>query len=389
MAPSEARADSVIASTREQIRVLHCIHSLNGGGAERQLKLLIEASAQHDMTPGVFCVNGQANDFPHHLARVYKSRRGNKYNVSVFASLSQAVRDFCPDIIHAWLPASLTIPAMLVAVYHGLPCVFSYRGSMFFRRPLTIPEYACAWLAASRVISNNPVTQSHKLYQSLYRRKQGVVIKNAVAVDDQFRKTVHRDSALQTRSILFAGRITYLKNWPCLLEGFALALSKQNVELIVCGEGEDIPAFQNLIDQLNIRSHVRLLGYCEDLYEIMKRADIFVLPSWSEGMANSFLEALAIGLPCVVSSIAANLEVIGATRCALTFDPRSPEQLAECLMWLIDHPEQVHQMVQAGWKVADGYSPNTLAREHRNVYVSLSDLARRGHNLNKHSVHVS
>ena len=353
------------------IRVLHCIHSLSGGGAERQVQLLAAASHDEGMIPGIFCVNETGGEQLGRTVRIYKSLKSMKYNLSLFSSIHDVVIDFRPDVVHAWLPASMTIPAMLVAWVHRIPSVFSYRNKMFFNRPLTVPEYLCAAGAVSRVVSNNPIGQSNRAYRFLYRWKQGVEIANAVHVDAGFRKAITDPTAGSTKTILLAGRLTKQKNWQCLLRALPLIDRQHSYRVTICGDGEDAGAVRKLIHALNLQDRVTLLGYRRDLYAIMQGTDVLVLPSWYEGMPNVLLEALAVGIPCLVSDIPAHRDLIGDTRCAVMFDPGAPAELAARLNGFFAAPGSVAGMVRAGWAVADAHSPATMAQQYTRFYRAL------------------
>ena len=354
-----------------RIRILHCIHSLTSGGAERQMQLLVSVSHRHNMEPGVFCVNDKGNAMPQAATTLYKSSTTNRFNLGIFSSLNRAILDFRPNIIHTWLPASVTIPTMLLATLKQVPCVWSYRNAMFFNRPLTTLEYMLAWPCSARIISNNPVKRSSWPYRLLYRAKSGVEIRNAVRVDPKYRRPLPSHEAHSERLILFAGRITHQKNWRCLIQALPVVRRSHSVKLLVCGDGEERSQLTTLIDQLGLASCISLMGYRSDLHEIMQRADVLVLPSWYEGMSNVFLEALAIGLPCVVSNIPANLNIIEESECALTFNPSSPEELAACLLKLFDSQDLTQSLIQRGWKVAEKYALDRCAEEHAAVYRSI------------------
>ena len=355
------------------IRVLHCIHSLSGGGAERQVQLLVAESQHAGMEPAIFCVNDKGSELIGRSVPIYKSTQSIKYNYSLFGSLHEAMRKFHPDVLHAWLPASMTIPAMLVAFAHRVPSVFSYRNRMFFNRPLTVPEYLCALMAASRVVSNNPVGRSNLAYRALYKLKRGVEIKNAVQVDARFRKQRTDPSPDSARTILFAGRLTAQKNWRCLLRAIPLIETQHSYRVTICGDGEDAKELRELINELKLQDTVTLLGYRRDVYAIMQSADVLVLPSWYEGMPNVLLEALAIGIPSIVSGIPSHRDLIGDTRCAMTFNPNSPAELAARIREFFANPSCATEMVRAGWNIAEAHAPLAMAGRYRDFYLDMTD----------------
>nr|WP_281719430.1 glycosyltransferase family 4 protein [Nitrosomonas nitrosa] len=353
------------------IRVLHCIHSLTSGGAERQLLLLAGISHKYRMRAGIFCVNSTGSESLDPSVKIYKSLQVNKYDMHIFSSLAKAIENFKPDILHAWLPAPMTIPTMLLATLYRIPCVWSYRNSMFFKRPLTLVEFLLAWPCASCIISNNPIVRSSMQYRAIYKIKRGIEIRNAVSVERRYCKmSVGKTATFECR-ILFAGRITHQKNWQCLLKALPVVLRTYKLKVIICGEGEDEAQLRVMVDQLGLTSVVSHVGYQSNIHEVMQQSDVLVLPSWYEGMSNVFLEALSIGLPCVVSDIPANLDIIDGTGCALTFPPSSADALAARLLELFGSPSLRCSLAQRGREVAAQYSLERLAEAHRAAYCSI------------------
>jgi glycosyltransferase involved in cell wall biosynthesis len=353
------------------LKVMHCIHSLVGGGAESQLRMLVNASSHHDMVPAIFCVNRRGDHLLANDVAIYESQQTHKYDFSIFRALYNAILDFKPNVIHAWLPASMTIPAMVLSRKFGIPCVSSYRSAMFVRRPLAIAEFLCALFCSAGIISNNPVNNSSKMYRFLYQIKHGIKIANAVSIAPNLAMPARRSCQSKRPSILFAGRITRVKNWDCLVRSLPIVLAHRDIELKICGQGEEMVLLLEAIQREGIQSHVQVLGYRDDLHVLMSQADMLVLPSWHEGMSNVFLEALSIGLPCVVSDIPANREVIGSSECALIFDPRSSRDLAERIIWVLDNPDHVIEMVKRGLNVAGARSPSNLAAECKKYYTNI------------------
>lgn len=347
---------------------MHCIHSLAGGGAERQLKLLVEEGCRHDIESAIFCVNDHGNDLSDPAVRVYKCARANKYNFSIFSSLNHALHDFKPDIVHAWLPQKVTTPALLLAWLHGIPSIYSFRNTMYFHRFLCVPDFLVALGFGSRVVANNPVYRSNFLYRQLYRLKRGIEIRNAVHVDRAFGKTAQMKAADDPYRILFVGRIWKQKNWECLIRALPLIEPRHKWELMICGKGEQQPLLEKALEDGGMAAKVKLLGYRADIYSVMQSADVLVSPSWYEGMPNVLMEALSIGLPSIISDIPAHKDVITDTSCALTFDPASPEELAARINYLFDNPKVGYLMAEKGREVAAAYSVSRMAARYKEFY---------------------
>jgi glycosyltransferase involved in cell wall biosynthesis len=352
------------------IRILHTIYSLAGAGAERQLSLLVRSSVGTSCEMGIFFVNDAGVDQEVLGVKAYRSRTSNRFNVGVFASLHRAIGQFRPDIIHTWLPPSITIPSMVLAGLHGLPCIFSYRNAMSFQRGLQLPELALAWLCADGVVSNNPIGQSARAYRRLYEAKNGTVIQNAVAVDDM--PTARGNAGQHARfEIVFVGRITTQKNWPCLVRALCLLPPHVPWHLTVCGDGEQRAQMVRMVAEEGLSDRVSMLGYRRDVYALMDGADVLVLPSLYEGMPNVLLEGLAMRIPCVISDIPAHRFVVDDRDCVRLFDPASPAQLAERLSDAFHNPQLSIVMAQKGIAVAEGFSPSRMFHEYVALYRNI------------------
>ena len=356
----------------DRIRVLHCIHSLSGGGAERQLKILADESAKQAMDAGIFCVRDLGrDDLQDASVRVYTSKSQKRYNFSLVGSLNSAIDDFKPAVLHAWLPASMTIPAMALAALRSIPCVFSYRNVMSFRRFLAFPEYMASMLFATRVVSNNCIRSSNLAYRLMYHVKNGVRINNAVRIDSRWLKATPERSD-DAWNVLFVGRLTRAKNWPCLLRAIALLQSHREVSLTICGDGEQREQMRMMIADLGLGGIVKYLGYQRNIYQLMQASDLLVLPSLWEGMPNVLLEALGIGLPCLISDIPAHRDIIGTTKAALMFDPADPQELAMQITLVRNNVALARQLAQEGKKVVQDYTPERMARAHYEFYARMN-----------------
>jgi glycosyltransferase involved in cell wall biosynthesis len=354
------------------IRVLHTIHSLAGGGAERQLTMLSKLATGKSCEMGIFFVNDCGVDAAALGVQVYRSRTSNRFNVGVFHSLHRAIDQFRPDVIHTWLPASITIPSMVLASCHRIACLFSYRNAMSFQRGLQWPEFGLVWLSADRIVSNSPVDQSTGLYRRLFHRKDGIVIPNGVSVDRRFHKEPCKGRPTAQFEILFVGRITAQKNWGCLINALSLLPSDIPWHLTICGDGDQRNELDLMVASEGHAERVTMLGYQDNVYSIMQKADVLVSPSLYEGMSNVLLEGLAVGIPCVISNIPGHRFIVDGRNCVRMFHPTSPPQLADCLSDAFHRPDLSMPMVRNGMDVAESYSPAEMCQRYIALYRSMA-----------------
>lgn len=355
-----------------RIRILHCIHDLSGGGAQRQLSLLASASRDAGMDAAIFCVCDSLRFGGFEGAQIIKSKQKNSKDPVVFLEVSKAIRAFKPDVIHVWLPPTMTVPAMVMAARHHIPVILSFRNEMRFRRVVYYPEYICALLIASGIVTNNPVRRSGRPYRFLYRMKHGCHIPNAVSatagVGDRKNGLLQPRSRNDALRLLFVGSLTQTKNWRCLINALPLIDTEYKWHLTICGDGPDREALCGLVREQNLTDRVDVLGYFSNVYDTMNRSDLLVMPSWYEGMPNVLMEALALGLPCIASDIPAVQDLTNERPCILTFDPHSSEKLANLISQVAAAPSTLAPLREKGLKLAEAFSVERMVRAYRDYY---------------------
>ncbi len=108
--------------------------------------------------------------------------------------------------------------------------------------------------------------------------------------------------------ILSVGELNDNKNHEVIIK--ALAKITGSYKYVICGRGDKKTDLERLAQDLKIRDKVIFAGYRSDIKELLKAADIFCLPSKREGLSVALMEAAAAGLPCIVSSIRGNVDLI-------------------------------------------------------------------------------
>lgn len=184
------------------------------------------------------------------------------------------------------------------------------------------------------------VTINHEDYQRAkkFRLKKGgeLTFVHGVGVDAEKVEKVTVDRVAKRAqlgipgdAIVFvtAGELNENKNQTTAIQAFAKA-NIANACLVICGDGENRENLKQLIHEEKLEDKIVLAGFRQDIFEILKASDVFILPSFREGLPGALMEAMATGLSCMASRIRGNVDLLGEDYPYL-FAPDDVEELCE------------------------------------------------------------
>jgi glycosyltransferase involved in cell wall biosynthesis len=172
--------------------------------------------------------------------------------------------------------------------------------------------------------------------------------------------------------IFHVSNFSQKKNPGGILKSFEQICNQTDVELLICGGGWQKNDFvEQLIDDLSIRSSVTLAGYVpdDDLPALYRDAEIFLYPSLHETFGLPIIEAMACGTPVVTADRYAMAEIAGEA--ALTCDPTSPMDIADCLLSILHDPQLATELRKKGLQRSNVFNWESTADRLIDIYNSL------------------
>lgn len=162
--------------------------------------------------------------------------------------------------------------------------------------------------AATHVIGCGKLAGERVFGKWNMRRPKALVLPNAVdtrkfAFAPELRAQVRRELGVEGRFVLgMVGRLCVEKNYPFALEVLSRLIQEEpDCVLVIAGNGEEKENIRKKIRELEITDHVKLLGKRADVERLYQAFDVFLLPSLTEGFPVAAVEAMASGLPCLLS----------------------------------------------------------------------------------------
>ncbi len=175
--------------------------------------------------------------------------------------------------------------------------------------------------------------------------------------------------------ILFVGRFVKEKSLPTLIEAFAKANKTcPQLHLMLVGDGPERGLLESLVEKLSIQhDSITFAGKRTDVRAFLAFADIFVLPSKTEGMSNALLEAMAAGLPCLATPVGATPQMLDDGRSGLLLPVGDVDAWARSLSELGHDAQRRASLGQAAYRrIMAEYDFSIIGKRYENLYDELS-----------------
>lgn len=351
------------------MRLLTVIPELGAGGAEVVATTLAVASARdgHDSilasAPGfrVASLTGVR-----HVPVPLSGRRPADLLHSV-RTLRAVVRGDRPDVVHAHNPKAALAARLAVGpgvpvltTLHGVPARSLARATLVLRA------------TSDRVVAVSPyVAAQLEVYG--YPGERIDVVENAVerpATHD--REGVRADLGLAPEAfvVMCAARLVDQKRHDLLVEASALPGAPDVV--LLAGDGPRRAAIEEAVARHGLHDRVRLLGERSDVPALLAACDALVLPTDWEGLPISLLEAMALGVPVVVSRVGGVVETLGSA--VRLVEPGSATALAEALRALAGDPRERRALGARGRALAEErFGPEQMLARYAEIHARLAD----------------
>lgn len=170
--------------------------------------------------------------------------------------------------------------------------------------------------------------------------------------------------------LLSVGELSVRKNHELVIRALS-EIDHTNIQYFICGKGEKEDDLRALIQELGLEQHVTLLGYRNDITELCHAADLFVFPSYQEGLPVALMEAIACKTPVACSRIRGNTDLVQEH----LFDAHRVDELVTLLNTITINRKDLHTQMQvsveANYDRLKSFDMSYVAEKMREIYASL------------------
>jgi len=341
-----------------RIRMLALLEANYVTGAAKSVLEFVREAAKHQRTPssttaiifrrGPEEVNADLTSACRNIGLPFETiTERHVFDFGVLPQLEQAVERLRPSVL--WTNG---VKSHFLVRWTGLarkvPWVAYHHGYTTTSRRTRCYNQLDRWSlrAASRVVTVcNPFAEEliSRGVPAERIRVQGMPIRCFDTVSEENVHSLRASLGLSDDITVFlsVGRLSREKGHEDLLFAFSKLCQREQtpIRLLIAGDGPEEEKLSRLVSELRINDKVNLLGYQNDIQRYYALADIFVLPSHSEGTPNSLLEAMAAGVPVVATAVGGVPEMSNGGTAVLLTPKRDVDGLAAALSRVLHDSE--------------------------------------------------
>lgn len=362
------------------MKIVQIIETADPGGAESVLVALAQGMRAGHESAGVTLLEGWTS----HTLReagipveVMPLKRA--FDLGWALRFARYLREQRADVVHAHEFAA-SCYATLGAKLAGVPLVCTIHGKnywpeRYYRRAAfrRVIGSASAFIAvsddlrafASRVLGVDPA-RLRVIHNGVDARKY------AHDHEMRVRMRAHLGLADTTEAILAVGELSAVKGHEVLVRAAAsLARAGRNLHVLIAGEGGERERLRELAVQLGIGERLHLLGFRRDVPALLAAADVFAMPSFSEGMPLAMIEAMASAVPIVASEVGGIPSLVTHRSHGLLARAGDADAFAGAMRTLLDDPIARRVYTDAAHRrFLNHFSLDSMLENHRNLYES-------------------
>lgn len=305
-------------------------------------------------------------------------------NIKAYKQLKKILKNENFELIHCHTPVGGILARLAAKKYKNTKIIYTAHGFHFFHGNSALKnlifhaiEKYFAKFTDVLITINNEDFQAAKKFKL---RKNGFLHKiNGVGIDTERYSSMNVDIAKKRNELginennvmlLSVGELNENKNHETVIKALGL-LNAENVHYFIAGVGEKKDSLLDLAKELNIADRVHLIGFRKDIIELCKTADIFVFPSFREGLSVALMEAMSCGLPVIASQIRGNVDLVQDNEGGILVSPYSEIEFKNAVARYLENPSIFKEYGKNNLNVIKSYDIKNVSTSMSKIYLQI------------------
>ena len=371
---------------QNKIKILHIQETIGSGGVERRRLSLAKLLDKNTFDQKFICTFAIGNIPDEIRAEGFEvipiGQLKSPFDWKQHRKVQKIIEDYQPDIIHGAVFEGVTMAAIngwlkkvsiIIIEETSDPQNRSWKGNLLMK--------LFSKLADKVVGVSEGVTEGYLKEKLQIPTKKVVLVNNGVAnprkVSQEEIVNIKKHWGLSENDFVIGstGRMNQdsHKRFSDLINAFEIfARGKQNVKLLLVGDGKEKLSYEKLVSTLNISNKVIFCGYQSDVTLFYQMMDVFSLVSAREAFGLVLAEAMLNKLPVVATRVGGMKFIVEDQQTGFLVEPFQIEAIAEKLEYFYQYPDQRVQMGENGYeKALNNYTEEVYVNNIENLYVKL------------------
>lgn len=332
------------------MKIIQVVNSMECGGQERIVLHLSRALKARGHGVLIVCLS-RIGEFGHEAMNsgieVVSLGHAGGFCLKTCWRLLRLIKRFGPQVIHAHNLGPLVYSCFASRLaFSRIRVVLTRHG----REPLKTHPFI--WGLTDVIVAISADAKEQMAISNGIARDRIRVVYNGVPVEPLVSAASRKGGDKDIFIVGHVARLTGVKDQRNLLSAFQRVLKMDGVRarLVIAGDGEDRGALEDLSRDLGIAGQVDFLGFSQEVHSLMCSFNVFVLPSLTEGISLTILEAMAASRPVVTTNVGGNPEVVINGRTGILVPSQDPDALAQAIIKIIREPDLAFEMGKNGRK---------------------------------------
>jgi glycosyltransferase involved in cell wall biosynthesis len=367
-----------------EMNIAHVTFDMRIGGTEQVIYQLIRHCDASKYQMSIICLEQSIGPFGQQLIdqgfTIHAFNRKPGFDTSLITQIRQYIRQYEIDILHCH-QYSPYVYGVLAALGTKAEVIFTEHGRFYpdiRKRKRVLANYCLNKITAQITAISEATRNALAMYENFPLQRIKVIYNGIEPIGMERGRNNHRaEFGIPEQAFVLGtiARLDPIKNHAMMIRALKRVQEQlPETYLVIVGDGPERQAIFDIAHQAGVAEYLVLPGFRTDVQQFYHIFDLFLLTSWSEGTAMTLLEAMCCSLPCIVTKVGGNPEIVTENETGLIVDCNDDRQLAKQILHLLNDSNQRFRMgEQANRRFHDKFTAVIMAMQYERLYNNLKN----------------